>query len=100
VTCVTADSRTDTGVDILNDLDFEPVLACEHSLHREYHIEDDPAVWVVTSRCPICTQGKRFLLCESGRVDMLDADVVCRYCGWETSDVHDLWVSIVPLDIR
>lgn len=99
MTGVTADSRTDTDVDILSALDFEPVLACEYSGHTKYHIEDDPAAWVVTSRCPSCTWGKRFLLCESGRVDMLDADVRC-YCGWETSDVHDLWVSIVPLDAR
>jgi hypothetical protein len=100
VTGVTADRRTDTDIDILSNLDFEPVLACEHSGHTKDHIEDDPAAWVVTLRCPSCTLGKRFLLCESGRVDMLDADVWCRHCGWETSDVHDLWVSIVPLDVR
>lgn len=98
MTSVTADNRTDTDVDILSELDFEPVLACEYSQHSTRHVEDDPAAWLVDVRCDECGRTKRFTLCESGRVQAFIQGLRC-YCG-RIGEAADFWKSIVPLDIR
>ena len=74
-------AATDTDVDILEGLDFEPTLPCEHHQHDEVHIKDQPASWHAILSHPECKHTERLLICDSGRVCLSGAqNLICGGC--------------------
>lgn len=61
--------KRDIDLTILEALDFEPTLPCEHSGHERTH-EDEPATLLVRKCCPGCGEVKKYMLCRSGWVHM------------------------------
>lgn len=52
--------------DGLTELDFTPVLPCEHSQHEERHRGDEPASVMMQVVCPGCAVPAQFLMCLPG----------------------------------
>jgi hypothetical protein len=68
-------TRTDAAV--LAGLEFQP--PCQHSDHRQSHVVDQPASWVVkTAKCPACgNRPDTFFLCDSGLEQLRESRGLC-----------------------
>ena len=75
-------TATDTDTSTLQGLDFTPSLPCEHSEHGSRHVPTEDASWVAHKRCT-CGSARDYLVCESGRRDMVlsEVGVRCPGCG-------------------
>lgn len=85
---------------ILNALDFDALLPCDHRQHPTHHDGDQPAVWAVISLCPRCQHVGKVHLCEPGRAFMeAAANVGCvnRRCGatgaWVEFRLRIWWIG-------
>jgi len=59
------------ALEVLQLLDWEVTLPCEHPSHEQHHQPDSPAAWEMTSKCPACGRTSRLLLCDVGRQQIL-----------------------------
>ena len=76
-------TATALDTDILTDLDFEMASPCEYSMHREFHVRNQPASWIATAVCYGCGTTKTYLICDSGRRDLIRYASMCFICGHE-----------------
>lgn len=53
----------DTGWQAIEHLDFEPERPCEAPMHKDTP-GDEPAVWIVWTRCPGRCAKKPVLICD------------------------------------
>ena len=89
-----AAARVDEATLILADLDFTPVLPCEHSQHDTHH-DDLPAVWVAHFWCP-CGRNGTYLACESARQRARTLPTICIRCGM-TRSPDDVTITFAPI---
>ena len=84
----------DIDTSILEELDFDAVLPCEHSQHKDRHKVDEPARYVVgfAGHVVECIGYREYLICDSGWKRM--TTLRCHGCG-EQGYLRDQVLKIV-----
>jgi hypothetical protein len=92
---MSANSDTSVKLDskIIEALDFDEVLPCEHSMHKRLH-EDEPAKYLIEVRCGHCNLSAKYLICPSGLSRMFMVQkLICPQC-FKTGQTKD-WIQFV-----
>ena len=86
------DVTHDVDLTSIEHLDFDPEFPCEHSSHDARH-NDEPAKYLVEGSCPNCLGFVRYMICESGCIDLGRITVRCKGC--RITGTRETFLSIV-----
>lgn len=91
-----ADAAIDLNV--IEHLDFDPTLPCEHSMHAVSHAADQQASWVARVACVGCHMRATYMICDSGRIRLMGRRGSCTTCGL----IHDpgAGIAFAPIASR
>lgn len=94
---MSVDVDVDMSLEILQALDFDAQIPCDHPEHRECHVVEEYASWACKARCPDCGSSGSFNLCESGFQMMSEHGVMCPICDFRCQ-FTDMLEMIVPIN--